>query len=126
MVNPGAFSGRRKAFLDAQKETYAAAVAAGHINDTVADIQRRYFKRFPLTLAHSEEPTEEFLAAIDDEAPDPELMPPCKEGMEQDAYDRAKRVYEFQCAEIKMRKAVRVLTDISLVHLLINLIYSSK
>lgn len=75
MVNPGSFSGRRKAFLDAQKETYAAAVAAGHINDTVADIQRRYFKRFPVTLLHSEEPSEEYLAAVDDDAPDPELSP---------------------------------------------------
>lgn len=107
MVNPGAFSGRRKTFLDAQQELYAAAVAANHINDTVADIQRRYFKRFPITLAHTEEPTEEHLAAVDDNAADPELAPPRDEGMEPDAYSRAKRVYEFQCAELKMRKAVR-------------------
>ena len=107
MVNPGAFSGLRKAFLDAQKEAYAAAVAANEVNDVVADIQRRYFKRFPITLAHSTEPTEEHLASVDDDAPDPEMTPPRDEGLDPDAYARAKRVYEFQCSELKMRKAVR-------------------
>lgn len=106
MVNPGAFAGKRRAFLDAQQELYAAAAAANHVNDTVADIQRRYFKRFPVTLSHTEEPTEEALAAVDDDAPDPELAPPRDEGMDPDAYSRAKRVYEFQCNELKMRKAV--------------------
>ena len=106
MVNPGAFSGLRKAFLDAQKEAYAAAVAANEVNDVVADIQRRYFKRFPITLAHSTEPTEEHLASVDDDAPDPEMTPARGEGMDPDAYARAKRVYEFQCSELKMRKAV--------------------
>ena len=108
MVNPGAFSGQRKAFLDAQQEAYSAAVEADHVNDTVADIQRRYFKRFPITLSHTKEPTEEHLATIDDDAPDPEMAPPREEGMSPDAYTRAKRVYEFQCAELKMRKAVCV------------------
>ncbi|KJA13205.1 hypothetical protein HYPSUDRAFT_151852, partial [Hypholoma sublateritium FD-334 SS-4] len=93
-------------FLDAQKEVYAAAVAENHVNDTVADIQCRYFKRFPLTLSHSEEPTEESLAAVDDDAPDPELSPPRDDGLNPDAYSRAKRVYEFQCRELKMRQAV--------------------
>ncbi|KJA13088.1 hypothetical protein HYPSUDRAFT_120316, partial [Hypholoma sublateritium FD-334 SS-4] len=73
MVNPGAFSGQRRAFLDGQQAVYAAAVAESHINDTVADIQRRYFKRFPITLSHTEEPTAEFLATVDDDAPDPEM-----------------------------------------------------
>ncbi|KJA12733.1 hypothetical protein HYPSUDRAFT_113737, partial [Hypholoma sublateritium FD-334 SS-4] len=70
MVNPGGFRGRRKEFLDSQQDLYAAAVKEKHINDTVADIQRRYFKRFPITLSHTEEPTEEFLAAVDDDGPD--------------------------------------------------------
>lgn len=109
MVNPGAFAGQRKAFLDAQQELYAAAVAGNHVNDTVADIQRRYFKRFPITLAHTEEPTEEHLAAVDDDAPDPELAPPRDEATNPEAYARAKRVYEFQGNELTMRKAVRTL-----------------
>lgn len=106
MVNPGAFIGRRKQFLAEQEALYAAAIRDGHVNDTVADIQRRYFKRFPITLSHTEEPTEEFLAAVDDTAPDPELTAPSKDGTEPAAYARAQRVYEFQSKELQMRKSV--------------------
>lgn len=113
MVNPGAFSGKRKAFLDAQRAVYAAAVTNDHVNDTVADIQRRYFKRFPLTLQHTEEPTEEFLATVDDDAPDAELAAPRPRGVDPDADARAQRVYEFQCEELKMRKAVCISLEIS-------------
>lgn len=107
MVNPGGFTGRRKEFLDSQQALYAAAVKGKHISDTVADIQRRYFKRFPITLSHTEEPTEEFLSAVDDNAPDAELLPPQTEGLNPDACARAVRVYEFQQRELKMRKEVR-------------------
>lgn len=106
MVNPGAFKGLRKEFLDSQKELYAAAVHGSHVPDTVADIQRRYFKRFPVTLSHTQEPTEEFLATVDDDAPDPEFGPPQPSGSDADADARALRVYEFQVAELKMRKDV--------------------
>lgn len=105
MVNPGSFTGRRKEFLDSQKDLYAAAVKGGHVADTVADIQRRYFKRFPITLSHTEEPTQESLDAVDDDSPDPELLPPAA-GLDSDAHARAARVYEFQKAELKMRKDV--------------------
>lgn len=106
MVNPGGFSGLRKKFLDDQQPAYNAAVEAKHAADTLADIQRRYFKRFPVTLSHNEDPTEEFIATVDDNAPDPELAPPDRANMDSEGYDRAKRVYEFQVVEIRMRKAV--------------------
>lgn len=109
MVNPGGYQGSRKQFLDDQQEFYAAAVEDKRIADAVADIQRRYFKRFPLTLSHSEEPTEDFLAAVDDDAPDPELSPPQHGTLTDEAYARARRVYEFQVKELTMRKAVRTL-----------------
>ncbi|KJA26036.1 hypothetical protein HYPSUDRAFT_133378, partial [Hypholoma sublateritium FD-334 SS-4] len=105
MVNPGGFTGRRKQFLADQDALYAAAIREGHVNDTVADIQRRYFKRFPITLPHTEEPTEDFLAAVDDAAPDPELAAPSKDGTEPAAYARAQRVYELQSKELQMRKS---------------------
>ncbi len=113
MVNPGGFSGLRKQFLADQEALYAAAIREGHVNDTVADVQRRYFKRFPLTLSHTEEPTEEFLAAVDDAAPDPELAAPSKDGMEPAAYARAQRVYELQSKELQMRKSVSTFSPIS-------------
>lgn len=106
MVNPGTFTGLRKAFLDSQQDVYAAAVKGKHVADTVADIQRRYFKRFPITLSHSEEPTTEFLDAVDDDAPDPELKPPELDGLSDDAKARAARVHELRIAELKMRKDV--------------------
>lgn len=109
MVNPGGFTGLRKQFLDSQQAVYAAAVKGKHAADTVADIQRRYFKRFPVTLSHTEEPTEELLAAVDDDAPDPELKPPELDGLEPEARARAVRVYEFSIAELKMRKDVRII-----------------
>ncbi|KJA18011.1 hypothetical protein HYPSUDRAFT_205740 [Hypholoma sublateritium FD-334 SS-4] len=106
MVNPGGFSGLRKNFLDNEQATYNVAVEAKRAADTLADIQRRYFKRFPVTLSHNEDPTDDFLASVDDDAPDPELTPPNRANMDSDdAYDRAKRVYELQIIEIKMRKA---------------------
>ncbi|RDB28895.1 hypothetical protein Hypma_015380 [Hypsizygus marmoreus] len=72
MVNPGNFKGSRKAFLVEQKPLYAAAVAGNHVADTVADILRRYFKRYPATLPLTEEPSPEFLAQVDDSAADVE------------------------------------------------------
>lgn len=108
MVNPGSFIGKRKEFLDSQKELYAAAVQDKHVADTVADIQRRYFKRFPLTLPHNQDPTQEFLDSVDDDAPDPELCHPGPKaaGVEDDAYTRTLRVYELQKIELKLRKEV--------------------
>lgn len=108
MVNPGTFTGRRKAFLDSQAELYAAAVKDKHVADTVADIQRRYFKRFPITLSHTEEPTQEFLDAVDNDAPEPELLRPEAEGMDDEAHTRALRVYELRKLELKLRKDVSI------------------
>lgn len=121
MVNPGSFTGRRKDFLDSQQEIYAAAAAGGHVADIVADIQRRYFKRFPITLSHTQEPSQESLDAVDDHAPDPELSQPQVDGLSPEAAARAVRVYELQKAELKMRKDVRIFLSIILTQFLIHL-----
>ena len=72
MVNPGAFRGSRKEFLMSEKAAYSAGMAGGYGADALVLIQRRYFKRYPVDLPHHEEPTAEHLAAVDDEAPEPE------------------------------------------------------
>ncbi|KJA13853.1 hypothetical protein HYPSUDRAFT_151072, partial [Hypholoma sublateritium FD-334 SS-4] len=105
MVNPGGFIGLRKEFLDSQQAAYDAAMQENDVADVVANIQRRYFKRFPVTLLHTQEPSPEHLAAVDDDAPDPELIPPPQDDENPEAYARARRVYEFQIEELKMRKA---------------------
>lgn len=73
MVNPGAFSGSRKAFLLSNIPAYIAAVNRNVAAEFLLNLQRRYLKRYPPTLPHEEEPSAELLAQIDDDAPDTEM-----------------------------------------------------
>ena len=75
MVNPGTFRGTRKTFLAGELVAYAAAVEGGFIGDGVALIARRYFKRYPVDLPLDEEPSPEHLAAVDNEAIEPDKLP---------------------------------------------------
>ena len=70
MVNPGAFQGLRKQFLMNEKPAYKAGVLGGYAADALANIQHRYFRRFPIDLPHDQEPTVQFLAGVNDNAPD--------------------------------------------------------
>ncbi len=107
MVNPGGFTGLRRDFLEAEQEAYNAAADQGHAADVLADIQRRYFKRFPVSIPFTEEPTEEYLASVDDNAPDADLIPPSNDLLSPEDFARAQHVYELQVKELKTRKAVR-------------------
>lgn len=122
MVNPGGFKGIQKEFLEAQQELYNAAVEGNHVADTVADIQRRYFKRFPVTICHNKDPSEEFLAAVDDTAPDPEILPPSKD-LSPSSFDCAQRTYELQTDELRLRKAVSAPFLYPLLNVALTLIY---
>jgi len=73
MVNPGAFQGLRKQFLMNEKSAYKAGVLGGYAADALANIQRRYFRRFPIDLPHDQEPTVEWLAGVNDNAAEIEL-----------------------------------------------------
>ncbi len=106
MVNPGTFQGSRKEFLLAQADLFSNAVVHGHVLDTIADIQRRYFKRYPPSLPHDEEPTAEWLAAVDDNAPDDEILPPRRGELDEEAYDKALAQYSEMLAAIQSRKDV--------------------
>jgi hypothetical protein len=107
MVNPGAFHGLRKEFLLEQKPLYAAAVRDGAAADCVADIQCRYFKRFPWHLPHDQEPTPECLAAVDDNAVDPELDIPKPDVLTEGDYQLALAEMEKHRTTIDFRKKVR-------------------
>ena len=76
MVNPGAFQGSRKDFLLGERSSYSIAVEGGYAADALALIQRRYFKRYPVELPHTEEPSPEFLVNVDDDAPEVEVPEP--------------------------------------------------
>jgi hypothetical protein len=96
MVNPGTFKGARKAFLTAQKETYLTAVIDNCVRDCVLDIQRRYFKRFPIELNDDEEPSLGSLANVDDDAADPEPVAPDPDSMSEDKFEAAREAFT-QC-----------------------------
>ncbi|KAF8876893.1 hypothetical protein CPB84DRAFT_1852837 [Gymnopilus junonius] len=89
MVNPRAFQGARKIFLTGEKEAYSQAVDEGFVPEAVVKIQHRYFKRFPIDLPDEVDPTPEELAAVDDEAIDPEYPEPDPEKMTGAEYEAA-------------------------------------
>lgn len=86
MVNPGTFHGLRKEFLLQEKATYRLAVTGGYKKDAVADIQRRFFKRFPIDLAPDEDPSAEHLALVDGTDPEPEPVAPNADVLTPDEY----------------------------------------
>jgi hypothetical protein len=106
MVNPGAFQGSQREFLLAEKPAYAAGVDGGYAADALAVIQRRYFKRYPMTLSHVEEPTAVFLAVVDDNAPDPEEHVPDPDTMSEELYEHESIEAESRRVQFVYRKAV--------------------
>ncbi|KAH9484777.1 hypothetical protein JR316_0001679 [Psilocybe cubensis] len=76
MPHPGYFKGARLEFLKSQKAIYQTAREEGCLAEALADIQRRFFKRFPVTQSEEWEPTKEQLLAVNDEEPDPEMYEP--------------------------------------------------
>jgi hypothetical protein len=106
MVHPGAFQVSRKEFLIGEKPKYCAAVAGGFIKDAIADIQRRYFKRFPIDVPHSEEPSPEHLASVDDSEPDPGPLVPDKEKLSPEKYKEQMEKLEARRKLVTLRKDV--------------------
>jgi hypothetical protein len=106
MVNPGAFQGTRKQWLLDQKEIYQQAVQGGYAKDCIADIQRRYLKRYPIDLPHDEEPSEEHLSGVDDNAAEPELDVPDNEAMDEETYLVAMKSFEERHKLVTTRKKV--------------------
>lgn len=106
MVNPGAFRGARYAFLVEQKPLYAAAVVGGHIADCLADIQRRYFKRFAVDAPHDVDPPADFLENVNDEEADPEPAVPDEDTMSEEEYQVASKKFRLRQMLIATRKDV--------------------
>lgn len=101
-----AFSGSRLIFLEERLEGYATAVVESRDNDFILDVQRRYLKRFPLSLPHDVEPSQELLDALDDNVPDPELKEPNPKNMPDEEYKSAKAAFDNDCALLLFRKEV--------------------
>lgn len=106
MVNPGAFRGARFTFLVEQKPLYANAVVGGHVADCLADIQRRYFKRFAVDAPHDVDPPADFLNGINDDEADAEPEAPDESSMSPPEYRAALRNFKSRQALIATRKDV--------------------
>ncbi|KDR70911.1 hypothetical protein GALMADRAFT_144381 [Galerina marginata CBS 339.88] len=100
-----AFTGLRLEFLIGELKQYSASVADGTKNETVKDIVRRYFKRFPPDLDHSTEPTEAHLSAVDDALPDPEPEYPDPADMLQEHFKDAVEAFKKRQTDITFRTA---------------------
>ena len=106
MVNPGAFQGSRKTFLQSQKADYQAGVVGGYAADALAQIQRKYLKRYPIDMPQDEEPSTEWLAAVDDDAADEELAGPDTDALDEDELVAVMVELEERWDKLCFRKAV--------------------
>ena len=103
-MNPGAFQGSRREFLLSQKPAYKAGVTGGYAADALAEIQRKYLKRYPIDLPHSDEPSAEWLAEVDDDAPDIDQV---ELDVSSEEYAIAAKKVEARGSLLTFRKAVR-------------------
>lgn len=101
MVNPGVFKAVRLAFLLAERENYAKAVADGNVVEVLADIIRRYFKRFPMCLGDDYEPLEEELVKVDDQSPDEETSKPDEDKLSAEEFKVQMLAYEKEQGKLK-------------------------
>ena len=106
MVNPGAFQGSRREFLLSQKPAYKAGVIGGYAADALAEIQCKYFKRYLIDLPHSEEPSAEWLAEVDDDAPEKD-QEELDVSSDSEEYAIVAKKMETRRSLLTFRKAVR-------------------
>ena len=109
MVNPGTFLGLQRDFMLGEKAAYSEGIKGGFAADALAIIQRRYFKRFPVDLLHDDEPSAEFLEAVDDNEPDAERMEPDRDNLNDEEYAAALEMVEKRRTIFSYRKAVRTI-----------------
>ncbi|PPQ89016.1 hypothetical protein CVT25_005193 [Psilocybe cyanescens] len=104
MPNPGNFHGSRLEFLLGEKPAYELAAAAGQGAEAISNIQRQYFKRYPIELPLNVEPTAEFLANVDDDAADVDIQEPDVDKLIPEEYREAVERMEARRAIVNFRK----------------------
>ncbi len=106
MVNPGAFRGSHREFLIQQIEGYIKAVEEGCAVEYIADVVRRYLKRYLISLTHNVEPSPEHLAHVNDDAPDPEIPMPDEDSLTFVEYEKQMNKYQEDCKTLKYQAEV--------------------
>jgi hypothetical protein len=92
--------------LQSQKAKYKAGVVGGYAADVLAQIQRKYLKRYLIDMPHDEEPSTEWLATVDDEAANEELEGPDIDALDEDELAVAMVKLEERRVMLCFRKAV--------------------
>jgi len=106
MPNPGSFLGARLEFLQTQRRLYAVAVIANFRSTCVADIQHRYFKRFPIEHKHDVDPTPEFLASVNDDEANAEVVVPDPSALSPEEFETAEQLFKEHQKLVIFRKQV--------------------
>lgn len=106
MPHPGSYKGAREAWLTGELDAYRAAVVINAGPDVLLDIQRRFFKRFPVDLPDTTEPTAEWLAEVNDNEADPEPQAPDEGNLTAEEYSVALKEWDERHAKIKKTKEV--------------------
>ena len=102
----GAFDGKRLDFLLKQQDRFAEGVEEGIARDVAMDIIREYFLVFSIDMPITEEPTDEFIAAVDFSVAAPEMVVPDLEGMTLEDFEAQMELWEDRQHQIQLRKAV--------------------
>ncbi|KAK7047255.1 hypothetical protein VNI00_006922 [Paramarasmius palmivorus] len=104
MARRAAFKGSRLEFLTTHLDEYRKAADEGCDSEVIADITRRYLKRYPETLEHNVEPSSEHLATVNDDVADAELVPPVrKEGQSDQDFEKALAEYDAMKKRVAFR-----------------------
>lgn len=101
----GAFSAKRKAFLESKQANFTAAVENSRTANGLAVIFRQYFKRFPIDLDDNVEPTDNALATVDDNAADPDLEEP-SDSLGPEEHAAALKALKARQAHIQAKRGV--------------------
>jgi len=106
MPPPGSFLGARFDFLQAQRRLYKAALISSSKQECLSDIQRRYFKRFPIEHEHNIDPTPEFLESVNDDEADAEFVAPDPSSMSPEEFKKADQAFKERQKLLTFRKEV--------------------
>jgi hypothetical protein len=104
------FQGKPLAFLKSTVADYSEAVKQNQKHEEGLSIVRRFHKRFDIGKPLSDEPSDEFLASVDDDAPDTTYPRPDKESLTEPEYEQElKKWQEWKKVSLTRRDVSKTL-----------------
>lgn len=110
----------RYEFLASHMPDYEAAIGNGTVGQFIDSVYARYARRFPIELPLSEDPSAEQLAAVDDNAPEPEHIARCLDDLPGEELAEEEAKITARQALIKKRKKVSVYLALQLTACMTN------